>query len=157
MPCFILYSKAKLTCYSIYLELFYILAPYWIIICKYLLPFGRLFVLSVASFTLQKVFILIQYHFFLFIYVSLCLQRHIQKDIAKMDVKKSTASVFLLVFDDFRSYTEVFISFLFYFCVWCEIVVQLHFFFFWLYSHPFFQHLLLKRLLFLQFVLLARI
>ena len=134
MPCFILYSKAKLTCYSIYLELFYILAPYWIIICKYLLPFGRLFVLSVASFTLQKVFILIQYHFFLFIYVSLCLQRHIQKDIAKMDVKKSTASVFLLVFDDFRSYTEVFISFLFYFCVWCEIVVQLHFFFFFGYT-----------------------
>ena len=40
-----------------------------------------------------------------------------------MDVKKSTAYVFLLVFDDFRSYTEVFISFLFYFCVWCEIVV----------------------------------
>ena len=77
------------------LYIFGLLTPCWIYECKYPLPLvGCIFILSMVSFVVQSCLVdVIPFVYFCFCFP--CLRRHIQKDIAKSKVKKSTIYVFL--------------------------------------------------------------
>ena len=112
--------------------------------CYFLpLPVDCLFFLWVVSFAGQKLFSLIWYHLLIFPFVCLWFWFQMQTVIARTDIKKSAACVFIQEFSDLRSYILVFSPSWINFCEWCKRGIQ---FFLWHMAVQSSQHLLLKRL-----------
>ena len=84
---------------------------------------GSLLVLLIVFFSVQKLFILMWCHLFIFFFCFPFLRRHIQKNIAKTDVRKCTAYVSSRIFmiSGLTFWSSIHFS---YFCIGCEKVVQ---------------------------------